>query len=66
VFTLGQNPHGVATSLRAVSKVPYFRTKAAECDKLADKASDPEAKRNLREAAENWRIMAYQADRLGW
>jgi len=43
-----------------------FRAKAVDCDKLADKAGDAEAKRMLREAAENWRTMADQAERLGW
>jgi hypothetical protein len=32
--------------------------------KLTDQAKDPEAKRMLREAADNWRKMAYQAQRL--
>jgi hypothetical protein len=49
-----------------MSKAPHLRTKATECDKLADKASDAEAKRMLREAADNWRAMADQAERLGW
>jgi hypothetical protein len=41
-----------------VTKAEDFRANAVECDKLADKASDPEAKRMLREAADNWRTMA--------
>ena len=47
-----------------MSKAEYFRDKAVECDKLADEAKDVEAKRLLREAAENWRSMAAQAERL--
>ena len=47
-----------------MSKAEYFRDKAVECDKLADEAKDVEAKRLLREAAENWRYMAAQAERL--
>jgi hypothetical protein len=50
----------------AVSKAEDFRAKAVECDKLADKASDAGAKRMLQEAAQNWRLMADQAERLGW
>jgi hypothetical protein len=49
-----------------VSKADEFRASAAECDNLADKAKDPEAKRMLREAADNWRKMSEQAQRLGW
>jgi hypothetical protein len=41
-----------------VTKLEYFRAKAVECDKLADKATDPEGKRMLREAAEDWRWLA--------
>jgi hypothetical protein len=39
-----------------------FRARGAECDKLADNATDPTAKRLFREAANNWRTMAEQAD----
>ena len=49
-----------------MSKAEEFRTNAAQCDKLAEQAKDPEAKRMLREAADNWRKMAEQAERLGW
>jgi hypothetical protein len=48
-----------------VSKAEDFRAKAVECDKLADAAWDPEAKRMLREAANNWRLLADQAERMG-
>jgi hypothetical protein len=47
-----------------VSTAEEFRAKAAEYEKKADQAKDAEAKRLLREAAENWRSMAAQADRL--
>jgi hypothetical protein len=49
-----------------MSKADAFRARAAECDKAADEAKNPEAKRFLRQAADNWRIMAEQAERLGW
>jgi hypothetical protein len=42
----------------------YYRTKANECDTLADEAKDPEARRMLREAADNWRTMAERAERM--
>jgi hypothetical protein len=48
------------------NKSEDFRNQAGECDKLADKATDPEATRMLREAANNWRKMPEQAERLGW
>jgi hypothetical protein len=43
----------------AVTKAEYFQAKAVECDKLADKAIDPEGKRMLLEAAEDWRWLAF-------
>jgi hypothetical protein len=46
----------------AVSQVDYFRAKAIECEKLADKAADPEAERMLREAAEDWRMLVAQVE----
>jgi hypothetical protein len=49
-----------------VTRAEEFRAKAAECDRLADEAIDLEAKRMLREAANNWWLMADQAERLGW
>jgi hypothetical protein len=49
-----------------VTRAEEFRVKAAECDRLADEAIDPDAKRMLREAANNWWLMADQAERLGW
>jgi hypothetical protein len=48
----------------AVGKVEYYRAKALECDVLADKATDAEARRLLREAAEDWRILAAQVEQL--
>ena len=47
-----------------MSKAEYFRARAAECDELAEKATDPKAKRMLREAAEHWRFLAAQAEQL--
>jgi hypothetical protein len=49
-----------------VTKAEAFRTKATECDKLADQAQYPEAKRMFCEAANHWRAMAEQAQRHGW
>jgi hypothetical protein len=48
------------------AKADEFRARAAECDEKADQAKDTEAKRMLREAAENWRSMAAQAERHEW
>ena len=36
-----------------MDKAAEFRARAFDCDELADKAHDPEAKRMLREAAED-------------
>jgi hypothetical protein len=49
-----------------MSKAEEFRISAAECDKLANQAKDPEAKRLLHETADNWRKMADQAQRHSW
>ena len=48
------------------SRAEYFRTKAAECEEKAEAARDTEAKRMFREAAQHWREMAAQAERLKW
>jgi hypothetical protein len=42
-----------------VNRADDFRAKARECDRLADKAKDSEARRVLREAprtGDSWRI----------
>jgi len=46
-----------------VSKAEEFHAKAAECERKAQQAKDTEAKRLLREAADNWRSMASDAER---
>jgi hypothetical protein len=46
-----------------MTETDYFHARAVECDKLADEAREPEAKRILREAAANLRAMAVQAER---
>ena len=46
-----------------MTETDYFHARAVECDKLADEAKDYEAKRTLREAADNLRVMAVQAER---
>jgi phage shock protein A len=48
-----------------VSKAEEFRARAAECEEKANQAKDAGAKRLLREAAETWRGMATQVERLG-
>lgn len=48
-----------------MSKPEALRAKAAECDKKADQAKDPESKRLLQQAADDWRSMAVQAERFG-
>ena len=45
------------------SKAEEFHAKAAECERKAEQAKDAEAKRLLREAADNWRRMASDAER---
>ena len=49
-----------------MTRAEEFRAKAAECDRLADEAIDPDAKRLLREAANNWWLIAEEAECLGW
>jgi hypothetical protein len=39
-----------------------FRAKADECEKKAKEAKDAEAKRVLREAAQEWRTLADHAE----
>ena len=46
-----------------MSKAEEFHAKAAECERKAEQAKDTEAKRLLREAADNWRSMASDAER---
>jgi hypothetical protein len=48
-----------------MTRVETLRAKAAECDKKANEAKDAEAKRLLREAADNWLSMAIQEERFG-
>ena len=48
------------------SKADYYRAKAAECEEKAEAARDLRAKQMLKEAAQYWREMAAQAERLGW
>jgi hypothetical protein len=48
-----------------VSKADEYRARAAECEKLAEQASEPTARNLLRQVADNWRTMAMQADRFG-
>jgi hypothetical protein len=47
-------------------KAEEYRRTAQECERMSEESKDPEAKRILKEAAEQWRNMAAQADRLGW
>jgi hypothetical protein len=50
---------------RTMSKAEanQFRAKADECEEKAEQATDAEAKRVFRQAAEDWRILAVLAER---
>jgi hypothetical protein len=47
-------------------KIEVFRSRAAECERLANEVTDPDTRRILREAATNWRIIANRIERMGW
>jgi hypothetical protein len=52
-----------------MSKSEEYRRKAEECDALAAKATDPDAKRLLTQIAADWRSMAKQVEKWetgGW
>jgi len=44
-------------------KANEYLRKAENCERLAQKATLPESKRMLEEAAQNWRHLAAQAER---
>jgi len=46
-----------------MTEATEFRAKADECEKKAKEAKDAEAKRILREAAQEWRFLAATAER---
>jgi hypothetical protein len=46
-----------------MSTAAVFRAKADECEQRAQQSKDLEAKRVLREAAKEWRVLAVQAER---
>jgi len=43
-----------------------YRARAAECERKAMEADDPDAKKDFADAARYWRDLADQAERLGW
>jgi hypothetical protein len=47
------------------AKADEYRRQADECDRRANQAKDPEAKRMFKAAAEQWRSMALTAERNG-
>ena len=47
-------------------KAEEYRRKAGECERMADETKDAEAKRNLKEAADQWQQVASVAERHGW
>ena len=47
-------------------KIAVFRSRAAECERLANATNDSETRRILREAATNWRIIANRIERMRW
>jgi hypothetical protein len=47
-------------------KIDVFRSRAAECERLANEAKDLETRRILRDAATNWRIIADRIERMDW
>jgi hypothetical protein len=49
-----------------VTKAEEFRRRAGVCDNLAEAAKDQETKRQLMEAARQWRAMAFQAEKYNW
>ena len=51
---------------KIVTRAEEFRANAVECERLAAEAIDLDAKRMLLEAADNWWLMAEQAERTGW
>ena len=48
------------------AKAEEYRRKAEECERLAEEAKDTEAKRNLKETADQWRQAAAIAERNDW
>jgi hypothetical protein len=46
-----------------MSKARDYRSKAENCERLADKAKDRDAKQMLQDVARKWRQMAVQAER---
>jgi hypothetical protein len=46
-------------------KAKQFRANAARCDTKAEQTANTEAKQEFREAAENWRKLAEEAESRG-
>jgi hypothetical protein len=49
-----------------LSEAARLRARADECDQKAKEAKDAEAKRLLMDAAQEWRSLAAQVERLRW
>jgi len=50
----------------ASSETSYFQSRAIECQRKADEASDPQAAQEFRSAAATWRELAKLAAQHGW
>jgi hypothetical protein len=48
-----------------MSKLEEYRNKAENCERLAQKAKDVDAKESLQEAARSWRHLEATAERNG-
>jgi hypothetical protein len=48
------------------TRAELFWAKAEECEMKAEAAQGVDAKRMYHQAAQHWRAMAEQAERLGW
>jgi hypothetical protein len=48
-----------------MTRVEYYLAKALECEQMARGARDAETKRQLKELASEWRLLAAHAERQG-
>ncbi len=48
------------------SKSEEYRRRAAQCDEWSKIATTPQNTEEFRRMAEQWRLMAEQAERYGW
>src|SRR5215813_13321858 len=54
------------TSGRHAVSIRMYRARAEECQVRAETVHDPEAKRIYEHLADQWRLLAEQAEREGW